>query len=364
MPQIRHECREQNKTTDLLARKGRMLKEFRFEEWPVPPVFVLDSLEADKGGASFGFNPTIICNTNGRLSPILNSVCNATSNVVDPDASLSGLTRGNCSDGKYPSLPTQRLRVRVTMETKWMAALMEGLPCVSGFCWCSNDNPPLVPGVGMPEHKDLEAVSLIVSLGSIHKPSIVSERDESSSSEVMGKDSKSKDSGSKGKGKQAAGGSEDGASKGKGKAGKGDGLGTCTYVKARHVLCEKQSKINEAYKILQEGWLNNGDKVPPAEFAKVAAAYSECPSGKKGGDLGWFPRGKMAGPFQEVAFNTPVGATSAPFKSTFCAPWLFHRILAISYQNMDTISFYLKGGRTEISEHLDRHGMVAVVAEK
>ncbi|KAK4726854.1 hypothetical protein R3W88_031771 [Solanum pinnatisectum] len=132
----------------------------------------------------------------------------------------------------------------------------------------------------------------------------------------MGKDSKSKDSGSKGKGKQAAGGSEDGASKGKGKAGKGDGLGTCTYVKARHILCEKQSKINEAYKILQEGWLNNGDKVPPAEFAKVAAAYSECPSGKKGGDLGWFPRGKMAGPFQEVAFNTPVGATSAPFKST------------------------------------------------
>ncbi|PHU00950.1 hypothetical protein BC332_30737 [Capsicum chinense] len=149
----------------------------------------------------------------------------------------------------------------------------------------------------------------------------------------MGKDSKSKDSGSKGKGKQAAGGSEDVASKGKGKAGKGDGLGTCTYVKARHVLCEKQSKINEAYKKLQEGWLDNGDKVPPAEFSKVAAAYSECPSGKKGGDLGWFPRGKMAGPFQEVAFNTPVGAT-----------------------NMDTISFYVKGGRTEISEHLRGSG--------
>lgn len=49
---------------------------------------------------------------------------------------------------------------------------------------------------------------------------------------------------------------------------------------------------------------------------QVAQEYSECPSGKKGGDLGWFPRGKMAGPFQEVAFNTPVGAVSAPFKST------------------------------------------------
>ncbi|KAL2516078.1 FKBP-like peptidyl-prolyl cis-trans isomerase family protein [Forsythia ovata] len=130
----------------------------------------------------------------------------------------------------------------------------------------------------------------------------------------MGKDSKSKDAGGKGKGK--AGGSDAGASKDKGKGGKGDGLGTCTYVKARHILCEKQGKINEAYKKLQDGWLSNGDKVPPAEFAKLAAEYSECPSGKKGGDLGWFPRGKMAGPFQEVAFNTVVGATSAPFKST------------------------------------------------
>jgi NIMA-interacting peptidyl-prolyl cis-trans isomerase 4 len=52
---------------------------------------------------------------------------------------------------------------------------------------------------------------------------------------------------------------------------------------------------------------------------QVAQEYSECPSGKKGGDLGWFPRGKMAGPFQEVAFNTPVGVTSAPFKSTYCS---------------------------------------------
>ncbi|KAL2235912.1 UNVERIFIED_CONTAM: Foldase protein PrsA [Sesamum indicum] len=132
----------------------------------------------------------------------------------------------------------------------------------------------------------------------------------------MGKDSKPKDSAGKGKGKQPAGGGDDGGSKGKGKGGKGDGLGTCTYVKARHILCEKQGKINEAYKKLQDGWLSNGDKVPPAEFAKLAAEYSECPSGKKGGDLGWFPRGKMAGPFQEVAFNTPVGVTSAPFKST------------------------------------------------
>jgi NIMA-interacting peptidyl-prolyl cis-trans isomerase 4 len=92
-------------------------------------------------------------------------------------------------------------------------------------------------------------------------------------------------------------------------------VGVCVCA-ARHILAEKQGKIQEAYKKLQEGWLDSGDKVPPAEFAKLAAEYSECPSGKKGGDLGWFPRGKMAGPFQEVAFNTPVGTLSAPFKST------------------------------------------------
>ncbi|THG11781.1 hypothetical protein TEA_015159 [Camellia sinensis var. sinensis] len=64
----------------------------------------------------------------------------------------------------------------------------------------------------------------------------------------MCKDSKPKESREKGKGKQAAGGSDDAASKGKGA--KTDGLGTCTYVKARHILCEKQGKINEAYKKL------------------------------------------------------------------------------------------------------------------
>ncbi|XP_061989183.1 uncharacterized protein LOC133707549 [Rosa rugosa] len=135
----------------------------------------------------------------------------------------------------------------------------------------------------------------------------------------MGKDAKA---GGKGKGKAAAGAGcdEGGGSKGKGKSGKGgasDGLGTCTYVKARHLLCEKQGKINEAYKKLQDGWLGNGDKVPPAEFTKLASEYSKCPSGKKGGDLGWFPRRKMPGPFQEVAFSTPIGATSGAFKSTY-----------------------------------------------
>jgi len=46
----------------------------------------------------------------------------------------------------------------------------------------------------------------------------------------------------------------------------------------------------------------------------LAAQCSECP-GEKGGDLGGVPRGKMAGPFQEVAFSTRIGATRAPFEA-------------------------------------------------
>ncbi|CAL5444920.1 unnamed protein product [Camellia sinensis] len=84
----------------------------------------------------------------------------------------------------------------------------------------------------------------------------------------------------------------------------------------------------------KDGWLSNGDKVPPAEFAELAAEYSECPSGKKGGALGWFPRGKMAGLFQDIAFSTTVGATSAPFKST-----------------MDTTLCCRKGGRIDRTWH-------------
>lgn len=89
-------------------------------------------------------------------------------------------------------------------------------------------------------------------------------------------------------------------------------LKTCTHVKARHILCEKLSKIEEAYNSLFGEF---GNKPPGSSFAKVATEYSECPTGKKGGDLGWFPRGKMVGPFQDVAFSTPENEMSQIFKS-------------------------------------------------
>jgi len=94
----------------------------------------------------------------------------------------------------------------------------------------------------------------------------------------------------------------------------GGKLKACNHVKARHILCEKQGKLFEAYQAMCEGWLNDGEKVPPSKFGELAQKYSECSSAKRGGDLGWFPRGKMEGTFQSVAFATAEGDVSQPFK--------------------------------------------------
>lgn len=113
-----------------------------------------------------------------------------------------------------------------------------------------------------------------------------------------------------GKGGKDAGGSSKNDAKG-GKGGKNE-LKTCNHVKARHILCEKYGDINKAYEALTEEYPG---KCPGPKFGEFAKKFSECSSANAGGNLGWFPRGKMVGAFEEKAFGTPIGMVVPPFKS-------------------------------------------------
>ena len=58
--------------------------------------------------------------------------------------------------------------------------------------------------------------------------------------------------------------------------------------------------------------LDKGEK-----FGAVAQQVSLCPSGKKGGDLGTFTRGKMVKEFEKAAFELEKGQTSGLVKTQF-----------------------------------------------
>jgi foldase protein PrsA len=79
-------------------------------------------------------------------------------------------------------------------------------------------------------------------------------------------------------------------------------------VRARHILVADQATANMIEAKLKAG----------GNFAALAKQYSTDPASKiAGGELGFFPRGKMVPAFQDAAFALPVGAISPPVKSPF-----------------------------------------------
>ncbi|MFQ5667541.1 MAG: peptidylprolyl isomerase [Candidatus Binatia bacterium] len=52
-----------------------------------------------------------------------------------------------------------------------------------------------------------------------------------------------------------------------------------------------------------------------ADFAEMAKQYSQDPSGKNGGDLGWFKQGELLDDLEAVANKLDVGAVSEPVRT-------------------------------------------------
>jgi len=60
------------------------------------------------------------------------------------------------------------------------------------------------------------------------------------------------------------------------------------------------------------------DRIKRGEnFQKLASEKSLCPSGKRGGDLGTFGRGRMVREFEMASFALNKGEVSQPVKTQF-----------------------------------------------
>ncbi|RTZ98465.1 MAG: peptidylprolyl isomerase [Deltaproteobacteria bacterium] len=90
-------------------------------------------------------------------------------------------------------------------------------------------------------------------------------------------------------------------------------------VQARHILIKSSDKDEKAQqdKALEKIKQVQKEVKAGGDFAALAKKYSEGPSGKNGGDLGYFGRGQMVKPFEDAAFALEPGQTSDIVKTQF-----------------------------------------------
>jgi peptidyl-prolyl cis-trans isomerase C len=84
-------------------------------------------------------------------------------------------------------------------------------------------------------------------------------------------------------------------------------------VHARHILVKTEEEAKDIVKTLKS---LKGDKLE-SEFIKLAKEKSTGPSGPKGGDLGWFPKGQMVPEFNDAVFKMKSKSVSEPVKTQF-----------------------------------------------
>jgi parvulin-like peptidyl-prolyl isomerase len=83
---------------------------------------------------------------------------------------------------------------------------------------------------------------------------------------------------------------------------------TAPQVHAAHILVDTKDLADSIYAQLQAG----------ANFEQTAKEQSnDTATAENGGDLGWFTRGQMVKPFEDVAFSLQPGQISQPFQTQY-----------------------------------------------
>jgi peptidyl-prolyl cis-trans isomerase C len=78
-------------------------------------------------------------------------------------------------------------------------------------------------------------------------------------------------------------------------------------INAQHILVDQEFEALDIIKKLNEG----------ESFDHLASEFSNCPSGKDGGNLGTFGKGQMVPAFEKAAFELEVGHVSGPVRTQF-----------------------------------------------
>ena len=87
----------------------------------------------------------------------------------------------------------------------------------------------------------------------------------------------------------------------------------------RHILMSTKDKTDEEKEQIKEEMQGIAKRARDGEdFSELAKQYSEDPGSKENGGLYEnFPKGQMVKPFEDAAFNLPIGTISDPIETTF-----------------------------------------------
>ena len=101
------------------------------------------------------------------------------------------------------------------------------------------------------------------------------------------------------------------------------------FVHAAHILIRIENNDSLAAQKLARELTDRAKK--GEDFGTLAAQYSKDPSAQKGGDLGWFGKGRMVKPFEEAAMKTKPGQITGPVRT----PFGYHVIKVLGRDNRE-----------------------------